>query len=30
MGKQISLPVFYAMIESDVERTCTAMCEVLV
>jgi dTDP-4-amino-4,6-dideoxygalactose transaminase len=30
VGKQIvSLPMFYAMTESDVERTCTAMCEVL-
>ncbi len=30
VGKQIvSLPMFYAMNESDVERTCAAMCEVL-
>ena len=30
VGKQIvSLPMFYAMNESDVERTCTAMSEVL-
>ena len=30
IGKQIvSLPMFYAMNESDVERTCAAMCEVL-
>ncbi|MDE2309605.1 MAG: DegT/DnrJ/EryC1/StrS aminotransferase family protein [Betaproteobacteria bacterium] len=30
VGKQIvSLPMFYAMNEADVERTCAAMCEVL-
>ncbi|MGA8145974.1 MAG: DegT/DnrJ/EryC1/StrS aminotransferase family protein [Gallionellaceae bacterium] len=30
VGKQIvSLPMFYAMDESDVERTCAAMCEIL-
>ena len=30
IGKQIvSLPMFYAMNETDVERTCVAMCEVL-
>jgi len=30
VGKQIvSLPMFYAMNEADVERTCKAMCEVL-
>ena len=30
VGKQIvSLPMFYAMNESDVERACAAMCEVL-
>ncbi|MBI5438293.1 MAG: DegT/DnrJ/EryC1/StrS aminotransferase family protein [Nitrosomonadales bacterium] len=30
VGRQIvSLPMFYAMDESDVERTCKAMCEVL-
>jgi len=31
VGKQIvSLPMFYAMNEADVERTCEAMREVLV
>ena len=31
VGKQIvSLPMFYAMNEADVERTCKAMVEVLV
>jgi len=30
VGKQtVSLPMFYAMDEADVERTCKAMCEVL-
>ncbi len=30
IGKQIvSLPMFYAMNEADVERTCVAMTEVL-
>ena len=30
IGKQIvSLPMFYTMNESDVERTCVAMCQVL-